>query len=135
MKKSEIKNSADMFLYKAIVNLNSAKYLMKAFSEDKIEIDIEKIYFELQQSAEKILKSILTKNTIAFPKTHDIEQLLDICKQHQITIVEDSSMLEELVELSDYAVEGRYSIIHDDVNDSEKYCFIIEQIIKVVSHA
>jgi len=87
----------------------------------------------LQQSAEKILKSILTKNAIVFPKTHDIEQLLDIYKQHNINILENIQ-IEELIELSDYAVEGRYSIIHDDVNDSEKYCSIIEQIIEVASH-
>ncbi|MFZ2969196.1 MAG: hypothetical protein WA080_09120 [Sulfuricurvum sp.] len=35
MNKNEIKNSTDMFLYKAIVNLNSAKYLLEAFNEDK----------------------------------------------------------------------------------------------------
>ncbi len=135
MKKNEIKNSADMFLYKAIVDLNSAKYLLEAFNEDKIEIDIEKIYFELQQSAEKILKAILTKNAIIFPKTHDIEQLLKLCSDNDITILENVETLEELIELSDYAVEGRYSIIHDDVNDSQKYCLIIEQIIEVVTNA
>ncbi len=37
MKKNEIKNSADMFLYKAIVDLNSAKYLMKAYNEHKMK--------------------------------------------------------------------------------------------------
>jgi len=51
MNKDDIKNSADMFLYKAIVDLNSGKYLLEAFNADEIDIDIEKIYFELQQSA------------------------------------------------------------------------------------
>jgi len=127
MNKSEIKNSADMFLYKAIVDLNSAKYLLEAFNEDKIDIDIEKIYFELQQSAEKLLKSILSKHAIIFPKSHDVEQILALCKQHGIELVENAEML---IELSDYAVEGRYSIIHDDLNESEKYIEIIEKLIK-----
>jgi HEPN domain-containing protein len=127
MNKSEIKNSADMFLYKAIVDLNSAKYLLEAFNEDKIDIDIEKIYFELQQSAEKLLKSILSKHAIIFPKSHDIEQIIGLCKQHRIELVENVEML---IELSDYAVEGRYSIIHDDLNESEKYIEIIEKLIK-----
>lgn len=126
MNKSEIKNSADMFLYKAIVDLNSAKYLLEAFNEDKIDIDIEKIYFELQQSAEKLLKSILSKHAIIFPKSHDIEQIIGLCKQHGIELVENAEML---IELSDYAVEGRYSIIHDDLNESEKYIEIIEKLI------
>lgn len=127
MNKSEIKNSADMFLYKAIVDLNSAKYLLEAFNDDKIDIDSEKIYFELQQSAEKLLKSILSKHAIIFPKSHDIEQIIDLCKQHGIELVENVEML---IELSDYAVEGRYSIIHDDLNESEKYIEIIEKLIK-----
>ena len=127
MNKSEIKNSADMFLYKAIVDLNSARYLLEAFNEDKIDIDIEKIYFELQQSAEKLLKSILSKHAITFPKSHDIEQILALCKQHGIELIEN---VEVLIELSDYAVEGRYSIIHDDLNESEKYIEIIEKLIK-----
>jgi HEPN domain-containing protein len=127
MNKSEIKNSADMFLYKAIVDLNSAKYLLEAFNDDKIDIDIEKIYFELQQSAEKLLKSILSKHAIIFPKSHDIEQIIELCKQHGIELVEN---VEILIELSDYAVEGRYSIIHDDLNESEKYIEIIEKLIK-----
>jgi len=52
-----------LFLYKALVDLNSGKYLLEAFNSNKIEIDIEKIYFELQQSAEKLLKSILCTKT------------------------------------------------------------------------
>ena len=32
MNKSDIKNSADMFLYKAIVDLNSGKHLLEAFN-------------------------------------------------------------------------------------------------------
>ncbi len=117
-----------MFLYKAIVDLNSGKYLLEAFNANKIEIDIEKIYFELQQSSEKLLKSLLSKNAIKFPKTHDIEQLIELCEVNSITLIEG---IDILIELSDYAVEGRYSIIHDDINEAEKY---IEVIIKLISH-
>ena len=90
MNKDNLHSSADMFLYKATVDLNSGTYLLEAFNANKI--DIEKIYFELQQSSEKLLKSILCKENIQFPKTHDIDTL---------------------VELSDYAVDGSYSIIYD----------------------
>jgi len=126
MKKSDIKNSADMFLYKAIIDLNSAKYLLNGFNEDNIEIDIDKIYFELQQSAEKTLKSILSKHSIVFPKSHDIEQLIDLCSSNHITLIDD---IERLVELSDYAVEGRYSIINDDINESDDFIRLIESLI------
>ena len=42
----------------------------------------------------------------------------------------DLQNVEMLIELSDYAVEGRYSIIHDDLNESEKYIEIIERLLK-----
>jgi HEPN domain-containing protein len=129
MNKSEIKSSADMFFYKAIVDLNSGKHLLKAFNEDKIEIDIEKIYFELQQSAEKLLKSLLSRDGIRFPRSHDIEQIIELCEENGISLVED---IEYLVELNDYAVEGRYSIIHDDINEADRYIAILERLIEFI---
>ncbi|NQY23155.1 MAG: HEPN domain-containing protein [Campylobacteraceae bacterium] len=127
--KNDIKSSADMFFYKAIVDLNSAIYLLKAFNENKIEIDIEKIYFDLQQSAEKLLKSILCRKKILFPRSHDLEQLIDICESNGIVLFDE---IEILIDLNDYAVEGRYSIIHDDINDSDKYIAVIKKLIKII---
>ena len=126
MLKSDIKNSADLFLYKAIIDLNSAKYLLEGFNKDNVEIDIEKIYFELQQSAEKALKSLLSKHGIKFPKSHDIEQLISVCEEAAIPLIQG---IEKLIELSDYAVEGRYSIISDDLNDSEMFIGLIQKLI------
>lgn len=126
MQKSEIKNSSDLFLYKAIVDLNSAKYLLNGFNHEDIKIDIDKIYFELQQSAEKALKALLTKHAIEFPKSHDIEHLINICSEALIPLIAD---IEHLIELSDFAVEGRYSIISDDLNNSELYIELIENLI------
>ena len=34
----------------------------------------------------------------------------------------------ELIELSEYAVEGRYAIIHDDLEDANKYIKILEKL-------
>jgi HEPN domain-containing protein len=127
MKKDEIKNSADLFLYKAHVDLRSAKYLLQGFEKNGLEIDIEKIYFELQQCAEKVLKSELSRRNILIQKTHDIEQLINLCKTHEIYLHDE---IASLIELSDYAVDGRYSIIHDDINESGKYIQILEQIIE-----
>lgn len=125
MDKQEIKNSYDIFIYKAIIDLNSAKCLLKAFNNDEIQIDIEKIYFELQQSAEKYLKAKLSQRTIDFPKSHDLEQLIYICREHHIIL---NSNIDILIELSDYAVEGRYAIIHDDIDESDKYIALLEEI-------
>ena len=129
MNKNDIKNSADMFLYKAIVDLNSAKHLLEAYNSDELEIDIEKIYFELQQCGEKLLKSMLSKKAIRFPRSHDIEQIIELCQENEIVLVED---IEYLIELNDYAVEGRYSIIHDDINEADKYIVVLERLIEII---
>jgi len=129
MNKNNIKNSSELFLYKATVDLNSAKYLLSGYENKNLDIDIEKIYFELQQSAEKLLKSILSSYEVKFPKSHDIEQLIDLCGENNIILLDD---IEILIELSDYAVEGRYSIIHDDINESNKYINILENIIREI---
>ena len=129
MNKSDIKNSADMFLYKAIVDLNSGKHLLEAFNADEIDIDIEKIYFELQQCGEKLLKSMLSREGIKFPKSHDIEQIIELCEENNIPLAED---IECLIELNDYAVEGRYSIIHDDINEADRYIAILERLIEII---
>jgi len=132
MNKDDIKNSADMFLYKAIIDLNSGKHLLEAFNRDEIDIDIEKIYFELQQSAEKLLKSMLSKRGVHFPKSHDIEQIIELCEANEIVLVEN---IECLIELNDYAVEGRYSIIHDDINEADRYITILENLIEIIQNS
>ena len=57
MNKSDIKNSADMFLYKAIVDLNSGKHLLEAFNADEIETYIEKQSIGLYGDLDRILGS------------------------------------------------------------------------------
>jgi HEPN domain-containing protein len=127
MKKDDIKNSADMFFYKASVDLNSSKYLLKGFNNGEIEIDFELIYFHLQQCAEKLLKSLLSKHKIRVLKTHDIEDLIELLNTHNIDTIKDIDILEKLTQ---YAVEGRYAILHDDLEDTDKYISILDGLLK-----
>ncbi len=129
MKKDEIKNSSDLLLYKAIIDFNSAKALMNLFEREEIEIDIEKIYFDLQQSTEKAIKSILSKHGIKYKRIHDIEELIAICNDNNIQLIEN---IDTLIDLSDYAVEGRYDIICDDIEDSHIYFELIERLIEFI---
>jgi len=129
MKKDEIKNSSDLLLYKAIIDFNSAKALMNLFDRGEIEIDIEKIYFDLQQSTEKAIKAILSKHGIRYKRIHDIEELIAICNDNNIQLIED---IDTLIDLTDYAVEGRYDIICDDIEDSYIYFELVERLIEVI---
>jgi len=128
MKKSDIKTSADMFLYKAIIDFNSGKALLRLFESDDIEIDIEKIYFDFQQTVEKLLKALLSHSSIDIEKTHDINRLIKLCTRNNILLLED---MELLADLTEYAVEGRYGMICDDLNDADNYIEKLEKLIEL----
>jgi HEPN domain-containing protein len=63
------------------------------------------VCFHLQQCVEKYLKARLEEATIAFPKTHDLERLLDL-----VVAVEPlwASLRPAMATITDYAVEVRY---------------------------
>jgi HEPN domain-containing protein len=63
------------------------------------------VCFHLQQCVEKYLKARLEEAGIAFPKTHDLERLLDLA-----VAVEPmwAALRPALAAITDYAVEVRY---------------------------
>ena len=131
MKKDEIKNSADMFFYKGKIDLNTSKYLLSSFDNGEIEIDFEIIYFHLQQCAEKLLKSLLSKYKIRVLKIHDIEDLIELLENNNIQTIKDINILEKLTQ---YAVDGRYAILHDDLDDADKYIVILDELLEFVKN-
>ena len=121
-----------MFFYKAQIDLQTSKYLLKGIDDGKLEVDFELIYFHLQQCAEKLLKSLLSKYKIRILKTHDIADLNTLLNENNINTIEDAKRLENLTE---YAVEGRYAIIHDDLHDTDQYIKILDELLLHVSTA
>jgi len=116
---------------KAKVDLNVAKLTLSNYELGQIELDLEVVFFHLQQSSEKLIKSILDINNIKFPHTHDIENLNDLLINNNIKIKSD---IISLIPLSDYAVEGRYSVLHDDIEDASVYIKILETFINEVKN-
>jgi len=108
---------------KAKTDLKVAKNILEDFENGDDELDLEVVMFHLQQSTEKLLKSLLALNSLHFTKTHDIEQLINCTKSNSIKIPDN---IEKLINLSDYAVEGRYAIIHDDIEDTHQYIDILD---------
>jgi len=64
------------------------------------------VCFHAQQCAEKYLKSVLQERMRPFPKTHDLELLLDLLDEPGFQ--ELQSFKAEAKTLSDAAVESRY---------------------------
>jgi len=58
---------------KAKTDLLAAQILLDQFKKSETDLDLEIIFFHLQQCAEKLLKALLSKNGIDYPKTHDTD--------------------------------------------------------------
>jgi HEPN domain-containing protein len=121
----------EVLLKKAKVDFVAAKFLLEGVDKGELELDLEIILFHLQQSTEKQLKALLAYNQIHITKTHDIRRLIDILNEANIESVDS---IEELIPLTDFAVEGRYAIIHDDLSCSSQYISIIQELIVSVEH-
>jgi HEPN domain-containing protein len=65
----------------------------------------EPIAFHCQQAVEKYLKALLVSRGVDFPKTHDLDILLDLVMPFAPTLAES---LEEVDRLTPYGVKIRY---------------------------
>ena len=63
------------------------------------------VAFHCQQAAEKYLKALLTWHAVEFPKTHDLDQLLDLAQTIDKRLADS---LRDVIVLTPYGVELRY---------------------------
>lgn len=104
--------------------------------EDKpIEVDI--IFFHLQQAVEKYLKALVCYNGVHFEKIHNIDKIIDICR---INSIELPDYIDIFIELNPYGVEGRYAVMADDIDDAEGFAKLLKQLrefvlVVVLKHA
>ena len=74
------------------------------------------VCFHAQQATEKALKALFLSRSLAFPLTHDLEELLELAEQGGI---EFPSPLQEIGSLTPYAVETRYPGDWSEISDEE----------------
>ena len=72
--------------------------------------------FHAQQAAEKYLKSYLVVRNSAFPKTHDLVQLIELCLKFNTQF---NDILQISYRLSEYGVTPRYPDGVDDIEVEE----------------
>jgi HEPN domain-containing protein len=70
------------------------------------------VCYHAQQAAEKSIKALLTARGMAFPKTHDLDELLALLPSTSKT----RTAVADLAELSDAAVASRYPGPEEDYN-------------------
>jgi len=88
---------------KAKEDFVAATYLLDGYNNHGLELNLEIIFFHFQQSAEKLIKSLLDYNGVKFSYIHDIEKLISILDKNNIYVECD---IKKLIDLTGYAVEG-----------------------------
>jgi len=121
-----------VLLKKAKIDLKVSKNLLEYFENGDDELDLEVIMFHLQQCSEKSLKALLAYNHLHFTKTHDIEKLINALDDNNISILNN---IKSLISLGEYAVERRYAIVHDDMENAQQYIDYLEKLVLYVDDA
>jgi HEPN domain-containing protein len=89
------------------------EYAMSRLIADPIAPD-EVIGFHAQQAVEKLLKALLSHLQVAFRRTHDLTELLDLLAARGVTV--PPSIL-DVRRLGPYAVELRYEEIEAEAEE------------------
>ena len=96
-----------------------ANHLNETLTPKPVEI----VCFHAQQAAEKILKAILAFHDARIRKTHDIMEIIDLCREHTDDIIFDERIANLL---SEFAVAPRYIVDRRDFTD-DTAAFAIKQ--------
>ena len=87
--------------------------------------DDQAVGFHAQQSIEKCIKAVLSAHEIAFRKTHDLVELVDLLRDNGENLPPD---VESLDALNPYAVILRYDLFDVEPSALEK-----DQVLKTVA--
>jgi len=99
------------WLLRAEEDFNAAKSLV-AYEASFLST----VCFHSQQAAEKYLKAFLTYHQVEFPKTHDIDELLDLIAPIDSKL---SESLRDVIVLTNYGVDVRYPGDFPDVTGGD----------------
>lgn len=114
------------WLLKAEEDFNAANSLIKHGMTF-----LNTVCFHSQQASEKYLKAFLTHNQVEFPKTHDIDKLLDLIAPINNKL---SESLRNVILLTNYGVDLRYPGDFPDVtfDDAKEALQMAERVRKSV---
>ena len=89
----------------------------------------EAVCFHAQQCVEKLVKAFLVEWDLAFPKTHNIEELIKLTLPIR---PEWNVLIKSRAFLSEYATDSRYpgdSVYKDEAQDAVNECIRLREII------
>jgi HEPN domain-containing protein len=77
---------------------------------DDAEVTDDMIGFHAQQAVEKLIKAVLANRDIEYPRTHDIDRLVDLLEAHNVPLPPQARRLDEL---TPWATQLRYEELLD----------------------
>jgi HEPN domain-containing protein len=89
-------------------------YVLQRLAGDA-EAPITAIGFHAQQAVEKSLKAVLAAREIAYPRTHDLEGLVELIEDNNIPLPPDA---ERLHHLTQFGADLRYGAVPDETGAS-----------------
>ncbi len=92
------------YINQCLFRANEDIDVINALSDNQIELYTSTICFHCQQAVEKFLKAYLVYNRIEFPKTHDVDYLLNKCSSFEPKYFKDI----DFKSLTDFGVDIRY---------------------------
>ncbi|WP_157265893.1 HEPN domain-containing protein [Azohydromonas aeria] len=75
---------------------------------DDVEVHDSMLGFHAQQAIEKALKAVLSRHGVLVPRTHRIDQLLDVFQDGALPLPPHAQNLDEF---NPYAVQARYGAL------------------------
>jgi hypothetical protein len=67
---------------------------------------------------------LLSFNGIHYERIHDIQRLLVLCRECNIDL---PAYVDRFSELNPFAVEGRYSVVADDMSEAEVFVDLLQR--------
>jgi HEPN domain-containing protein len=113
------------WLYRANEDIS----VIKSLVESGTQYYTSTICFHAQQACEKFLKAYLAYHDIDFPKTHDVDYLLERCKE-----IDKEAFEIDVKSLTDFGVSVRYpdDFYIPDVKEALEYRDIATEIKEIV---
>jgi len=103
---------------------------MEGMKENLVFFDDEVFGFHAQQAVEKTLKAWLSLTGVEYHRTHDLQQLFMVLKQHGESILPEFL---SLMNLTNFAVQFRYESF-EDLNFKLDRIEITQSVAKLVKH-
>ena len=119
----------DDYLRSWLLLANEDIAVIESLSESGLEFYARTICFHAQQAIEKFLKAFLVFHNKDFPKTHDLEFLLQECQK-----IDKSGFDFDFGSLTDFGVSVRYpdDFITPDKEDTILYRDIAREVKKAI---